>query len=378
MFGAPGFPEESFERPAWMQAEDLKEFMRAGGSQIFVPTTAKVRPKIQPVSTSDRSGNELRPVTFHDIVGQAKVKRLLARMVGVAQSRNRPLDHVLLVGRSGTGKTTFAHVLANELGAEVYQLEAPVSMDTLLELREVMREGDILFLDEVHQQAVQDRRGRQSSTQPEVLFSIMEDRTIPTGQGVLPFPHITIMGATTDEGALPDAFLNRFPIRPALDPYTEDDMTLIAARNADALRIVVTDEVARMFARASRGVPREVNNYIRNAAMLTDSLVTRELASEVLHDLNGVTEDGLTRDMQGTLVYLFKHCRSITGQHEVQYKASVQSIATAIGKSRDTKAVQLRIEPYLIERGYLQVGHGGRKLTEAGILRAMELSVAAD
>jgi holliday junction DNA helicase RuvB len=365
MFGAP------FERPSWMEAEDV---IRLADSTIYVPSHAETRKRPTPVSTSDRSGNELRPTTFSDIIGQEKAKALLERMATVAKRRNRPLDHVLLIGRSGTGKTTFAHVLANELGAQVYQLEAPVSMDTLLDLREVMRDGDILFLDEIHQQAVQDRRGRQSSTQPEVLFSILEDRTIPTADGVLPFPHITVMGATTDEGALPDAMINRFPIRPLLVPYTEDELTLMATRNASALTMTIDPDAALMFSRASRGVPREVNNYVKASMMLADDHITTGLASEVLHDLNGVTEDGLTRDMVNTLIHLYKHGRRVNGRGEVTYQSSVATIATVIGKSRDQKAVQLRIEPVLIERGYLQVGHGGRSLTDTGILRAMELS----
>jgi len=148
----------------------------------------------------------------------------------------------------------------------------------------------------------------------------------------------------------------------------------MARSNADRLGLAMGEPVARVFARASRGVPRQVNNFIKNAAMLTDAHVTRELALEVIHDLCGLTEDGLTRDMQGMLVFLLTHARRVNGAGEVIYQASVSTIATAIGKSRDTKAVQLRIEPYLIERGYLQVGHSGRLLTQSGILRAQELA----
>jgi Holliday junction DNA helicase RuvB len=368
----PDEPRDEGTTPAWLAYERFKDQTRAIRDAIRKPQAPQA--PIQPVSTADRSGNELRPVTFDQIVGQEKAKALLKRMTEVAVSRGRRMDHILLVGRSGTGKTTFAHVIAHELGRRVFQLEAPISADTLLELSRVMQDGDILFIDEVHQQAIMDRRGRNSSTQPEVLFSVMEDFTLPTGTGVLQFPHVTIMGATTDEGALPDAFINRFPIRPLLAPYSEDDMTIIARRNADQLGLAMGEPVARVFARASRGVPREINNYLKNAAMLTDSHVTRELALEVLHDLVGVTPDGLTADMQGMLVFLLNHARRETAQGVVTYQASVSTIATAIGKSRDAKAIQLRVEPYLIERGYLQVGHGGRFLTNAGVLRAMELS----
>lgn len=359
-----------YEDDAAESTQLLKTLARARTER----TSADAKPEIKPIATSEQSGNDLRPVDWLDIVGQEAPKRLLARMVEVSVKRGKPLDHVLMVGPSGTGKTTFAHVIAHELKATVYQLEAPVSMDTLIELSGVMKDGDILFLDEVHQQAVGDRRGRSSNTQPEVLFSVMEDRTLPTGNGVLQFPHITVMGATTDEGMLPDAFINRFPIRPRLESYTEDDMTEIARRNASALGLIIKVDVARIFARASRGVPREINNFLRNAAMLTDRVVTEELAFEILYDLNGVTDDGLTRDMQAMLTFLLTRARRVNKDGDVRYQASVNSIATAIGKSRDTKAVQLRVEPYLIEEGYVQVLHGGRALTDLGVMRALRLT----
>lgn len=334
-------------------------------------------PPIRPATAGERSANELRPTSFFDIMGQEKAKRLLKRMVDVAKSRGRRLDHILMVGPAGTGKTTFAHVIAIELGAQVYQLEAPISADTLAELRTVMNDGDILFIDEIHQQAVGDRRGRQSATQPEVLFGVMEDFTLATGFGVLPFPKVTIIGATTDEGALPDPFVMRFPIRPRLVDYSEDELTVMAMKNAARLGLRCNATVARRFAAASRRVPREINNYIKNAAMLTSGVITDELASEVLFDLNGVTPDGLTADMQNLLTFLYTRCRRVSvGTGEIRYQASVSSIATAIGKSRDQKAVQLRVEPWLIKEGYLQVLHGGRALTPAGVLRAMELTGA--
>lgn len=352
-----------------LRIEDQPQFQ--GFESLDEP--APERPKIKPLSA--KSGNALRPTTFFDITGQARAKSLIKRMVDIAKSRHAFLDHILLVGPAGTGKTTFAHVIANEMGAQVYQLEAPISTDTLLELRTTMVDGDILLIDEIHQQAVGDRRGRQSSTQPEILFSVMEDFTIPTDTGVLDFPRITIIGATTDEGALPDPFVMRFPIRPHLEDYTQNELTIMAMRNAAAFGLTCDPAVAGRFAAASRRVPREINNFIRNAAMLTEHRITDELASEVLFDLNHVTADGLTKDMQNLLVYLYKRCRRVTdGGREVRYQASVSSIATAIGKSRDVKSVQLRIEPWLIREGYLQVLHGGRALTDAGIQRAKELT----
>src|SRR3954447_5111478 len=260
--------------------------------------TSELKSQVTAVSTADRSKNLLRPITWNDVVGQEKVKRILRRMAEATKLTGQHMDHVLFVGPSGTGKTTLAHVLAHELGVQVYQLEAPVSHDTLMELRAVMNDGDILFIDEIHQQSVQDRRGRNSSTQPEVLFGVMEDFTLATQYGVVPFPHVTVIGGTTDEGALPDAFVNRFPVRPRMERYSEPEMIEIVQRSAVKLGRAVGPETAKMLARASRGIPREVNNYLRNAASLSTGRIGPELASEVLHDLNGVSPDGLTADMQ--------------------------------------------------------------------------------
>lgn len=327
---------------------------------------------IFPVTAAERTKNPLRPHTLADVIGQADAVNLMATVIDRAIARGRWLDHVLLVGPSGTGKSTFSHVIANELGVDVYEVEAPISHDTLLELRETMQDGDVLRIEEVHQQAIMDRRGKQSATQPEVLYAVMEDRTITTGAGVFPFPEITVIGTTTDEGMLPDPFLNRFPLRPVLESYTEAEMKAIALMNADKLGLMITAEAAQRFANASRKVPRQLNNLVKNAASLADD-VDEDLAKVVIHMMNGLTEDGLTRDMQNMLRFLLTRTKRTNMQGEVTYQASVNTIATAIGKSRDSKAITLRVEPYLIEKGYVQVGHGGRKLTDDGIERAKEL-----
>jgi Holliday junction DNA helicase RuvB len=331
---------------------------------------------IEHANQKQRTNNPLRPESLDTMIGQPRIKTLLRRVLDATLERDVTLDHVLLVGASGLGKSTLGNIIANELHVRCYQVEAPVSHDTLLELRTLMEDQDVLFIDEIHQQAIMDRRGRQSSTQPEVLYQVLEDRTIVTSEGLLPFPEITAIGATTDEGLLPDAFINRFPLRPVLEPYTKDDLTRIAKMNAEILDVGLTWEAARLFAGASRGVPRQINNYVRNGAML-GTAIDEDLAREVLHDLNRVTIDGLTLDMQNVLRFLHKRAKRTNGQGETTYQASVTTLATAIGKSRDVKAVQLRIEPYLIERGYLQVGHGGRSLTPAGLRRAQELGRAA-
>jgi Holliday junction resolvasome RuvABC ATP-dependent DNA helicase subunit len=328
--------------------------------------------KVRPASADQRTRNEFRPRTLAGVIGQRPAKELLAAALDAARRTGRPLEHVLFVAASGTGKTTFSHVLASELDVAVYEVEAPVSYDTLLELRETMRDRDILKVEEIHQQGIMERRGRGGGTQPEVLYAIMEDRVMATAEGVLPFPAITVIGTTTDEGRLPDAFVNRFPIRPRLVAYTEGEIVLMAARNARALGMQITRPAARLLSAASRRVPREIGNLVRNCAMLGVDPINSHAARRVL-TLNGITEDGLTPDMQAMLTFLLTRARRESKDGEVRYQASVNTIATAIGKSRDSKAIALRVEPYLIEQGLVQVTHGGRQLTDAGVCRAKEL-----
>jgi Holliday junction resolvasome RuvABC ATP-dependent DNA helicase subunit len=158
-----------------------------------------------------------------------------------------------------------------------------------------------------------------------------------------------------------------------MERYSDEDIAVMAIWNAEKLGLRITIEAACRLATASRGTPRVVNNYVKNAASLTDDLICEGIVDEVLHDLNGVTDDGLTPDMQNMLTFLLQRGRRENADGEVSYQASVNTIATGIGKSRDSKAIALRVEPWLIERGFVQVGHGGRRLTDAGIQRAEEL-----
>lgn len=339
------------------------EELRRGGGEMTAT--------IAPANAVDRSANKLRPRTLDTIVGQRGARDLMRAAIDAAERRHEPLDHALLVGPSGTGKSTFSHVVAEEMGVDVYDLEAPISYDTLLTLRETMRDRDILKVEEIHQQAIMERRGRSTATQPEVLYAVMEDRVLLTERGPLPFPAITVIGTTTDEGMLPDAFVNRFPLRPRLVAYTDEDLWLIAVRNAQALGLTVTRGGATVLAMACGGVPRHINNLVKNVAIFSTILDVR--AAKNVLDVNGITRDGLLPDQQAMLRFLYLRAAQ-TVRGDVRYQASVSTIATAIGKSRDSKAIAMRVEPLLIERGLVQVTHGGRRLTDAGINRARELT----
>lgn len=330
----------------------------------------------EPVSMDDRTRNPLRPRWLRDVVGQEDAKNMVSRVIDQAKATGDSVDHILLVGPSGTGKSTFSNVIANELGVNVYEVEAPVSHDTLLALRKVMNDRDILRIEEIHQQAIMERRGRGAATEPEVLYNVLEDRTIVSGTGLLLFPEITVIGTTTDEGLLPEPFLNRFPLRPRLRRYTREELVDLGGYNAKALGFDPIERAAlELFADASRGVPRQINNYVKNARSLDsgENGLHLSLAEEVVFDLNGVTRDGLTPDMAAMLTFLLTKGKRTTAAGETFYQASVSTIATGIGKSRDVKAITLRVEPYLIERGWVQVTHGGRRLTDDGIERARKL-----
>jgi Holliday junction DNA helicase RuvB len=329
--------------------------------------------ELKPLSFDARSANELRPATFDQMVGQDRLKRLLRRIVTQSQTSGRPLDHLLLVGQSGTGKTTLAQVTAHELGATVYQTKAPVTHAVLDAARVTLHDGDVLIVDEIHQQVVGDRRGISQAADPEDFYHVMEDRRLPTEGGMVEFPAITLIGCTTDSGLLPEAFLNRFPLSLTLDPYNWGDMATLAVANARQLGLFPYPDGAVVLALASRRNPRQLNTYVRNVTALGYDDLTDVAAREVVIELNGNTPDGLTPDMQRMLKCLLKSRRE-NQKGNVVYQASVNTIATATGHGRDTKAIALFVEPYLIAEGLVTVTHGGRQLTDAGIKRAQELS----
>lgn len=328
-------------------------------------------PVLKPISGKE-STNPLRPHWLSEVVGQDKLKPLLRRLVESARARHQPLNHLLFVGASGTGKTTLATALGNEVGTRVFALKAPVDMLILESLRRTARDGDVVFVDEIHMQVSGDRRGITQACDPESFYLLLEDGVLATPTGPMPFPKVTWIGATTDVGLLPEPLSNRFPLQPRLSPYTAEDMEQIATNNAKALGLPCADGVCKLFADASRGVPRQVNNYMLAAgALAADSTVDRELAREVVEDLAGTTLDGLTDSMQIVLRYLLSCGRMSKG--EMVYSASVNNLATAAGHGRDTKAISLLVEPYLLQRGLIQVRPTGRTLTQAGITRARQL-----
>jgi Holliday junction DNA helicase RuvB len=331
-----------------------------------------IEPKLKPLDFAARSANELRPSTFDEMVGQPRLKRLLGRVVAACKTSGRPMDHMLLVGQSGTGKTTIAQIVAAELGRDVYMLKAPLEIGVFEELAEVAKDGDVVIVDEIHMVVSGDRRGLTQAADPETFYHVMEDHRLMTPHGMVDFPSLTFIGATTDAGLLPEAFLGRFPLKPQIDPYTQQDMMTLAVHNATELHLPIVPQAAQIFSLACRMNPRQLNTYIRNAGSLSAGTITAQDAVEVVTDLNSCTLDGLTMPMQGMLKCLLMSKR-MSGGEEV-YRASVNTVATILGFSRDTKHVSLFVEPWLIANGYVQVGAQGRELTPAGVKRARKLT----
>jgi Holliday junction DNA helicase RuvB len=324
------------------------------------PSAAR-KPKLQPLDFAERSSCEFRPSSFRELVGQDRLKALLARICANADESGRPLDHMLLLGSSGLGKTTLARVIAQEIGRPVYQLKAPIEIATLKELARVAADGEIVIVDEIHEQA---------KGEPEVLYHALEDRVIVAKRGAQPFPAVTFIGCTTDAGRLPEAFLGRFPLALQLDPYTDADMLKIVKLNARKLGVPISPEGARVFSWAARSNPRVAGGYVKNARALAAGEITQELAVEVVELVCQTSLDGLTRAQQRVLVALLDAER-VTAKGETIYKASVASLATAC--EIDVASVVKHVEPYLIRRGLVTIAPGGRALTAAGVERAEDL-----
>lgn len=351
----------------YQQAEARVDAMLSTASRTLPAVSDATRGALQPLDPA-APGDPLRPGSLQEMVGQDELKPVLRRLIA-----NGRMTHLLFVGASGTGKTTVSTVIARELGTRIFALKAPVGMNVLNELRQVARDGDVVFVDEIHMQVTGDRRGITQACDPESFYMLLEDGVLATARGPLPFPKVVWIGATTDVGLLPEPLINRFPIRPQLAPYTELDMAELALRSMRHLHLTYEHGVAGTFARAARGNPRQLNDYIKAArALTTNNDIDVELAREVIVHLCSTTLDGLTASMQTVLRFLYQHCRR-QNRNGVQYIASAGRLATAAGHGRDTKAISLLVEPYLIQRGLLDVLPTGRALTPAGIERARRL-----
>jgi len=300
----------------------------------------------------------LRPSLFADFTGQAKVKERLEITVAAAKQRKEAIDHLLLSGPPGLGKTTLAHIIAKSMDADIKCTSGPTieKAADLAGLLTNLEEGDVLFIDEIH---------RLQKTIEEYLYPAMEDFKLdiiidqgPNARSVrLNLPRFTLVGATTRSGLLTAPLLTRFPIRERLDYYQADQLQTIVVRSARLLAIEIEDKGAMEIARRSRGTPRIANNLLRRvrdyAQVRGDGRVSLEIADRALAILE-IDENGLDEmDKRILETVIAKFAGGPVG---------VGSLAVAVGEEPDT--LEEVYEPYLIMEGYLKRTAQGRVATE--------------
>jgi Holliday junction DNA helicase RuvB len=300
----------------------------------------------------------LRPSLFSDFTGQPKVKERLEISVAAAKQRGEALDHILLSGPPGLGKTTIANILAKAMGANVKATSGPTieKASDLAGLLTNLEEGDVLFIDEIH---------RLQKTIEEYLYPAMEDFKLdiiidqgPNARSVrLNLPRFTLIGATTRSGLLSSPLLTRFGMRERLDYYCASDLDKIVLRSANLLNVEIEPAGAHEIARRSRGTPRISNNLLRRvrdyAQVRHDGKITALVADKALAMLE-IDENGLDEmDKRILEAIIVKFGGGPVG---------VNSLAVAVGEEPDT--IEEVYEPYLIMEGYLNRTPQGRIATE--------------